>query len=443
MRPFRSFLLLLIFLIVFAGLSYVLPWDLKLPDAGTLFPEEFITSLFIRHQTHGYQPEAQPAETLLVAMPEKIIRTDSVPAPADNAVAAPVHLPLRSFTDSLNYSGRPVRIMYYGDSQIEGDRITSFLRSSLRKSWGGTGPGLFLPVMPVTYTRSVYVRASSNWKRYNYLSFKSKEITHNALGPFMSFCRYLPEGAKATSTVRSWIRVIPSVFADSTSSKYEYLRILYRNPQEEVKIEVRADRLPVQTDTLRVGSGLNEFVCPLYKVKNVLIDFSGKVSPDIYGVSIEGSSGIIVDNIPLRGSAGLEFTMVDKENLREAYRMLSPDLIVLHFGLNIVRNIRRDYTYYQKGLSRQLALLKEVAPGTSIIVVGLTDMAYGEEDKIVSYPNIQGIIDAQKTASQEWDVLFWDALRAMGGQSSIIKWFNMNPPLAKKDYVHFTDQGAD
>ena len=28
-------------------------------------------------------------------------------------------------------------------------------------------------------------------------------------------------------------------------------------------------------------------------------------------------------------------------------------------------------------------------------------------------------------------------------RSSIVKWFNMNPPLAKNDYVHLTDQGAD
>ena len=46
MRPFRSFLLLLLFLICFAGLSYLLPGDLKLPDAGTLLPRELIRSLF-------------------------------------------------------------------------------------------------------------------------------------------------------------------------------------------------------------------------------------------------------------------------------------------------------------------------------------------------------------------------------------------------------------
>ena len=54
--------------------------------------------------------------------------------------------PFQTFLDSLRYSKGQVRIIYYGDSQIEGDRITSYLRHTLRKGHGGTGPGLFLPL---------------------------------------------------------------------------------------------------------------------------------------------------------------------------------------------------------------------------------------------------------------------------------------------------------
>ncbi len=151
----------------------------------------------------------------------------------------------------------------------------------------------------------------------------------------------------------------------------------------------------------------------------------------------------MVDNIPQRGSAGLEFTMVDKENLRDSYALLKPDLVVLHYGLNLATNIRNDYSYYEKGLSRQLKLLKEICPGTGLMVVGLTDMAYQDGDIIKSYPNIPKIINAQRNASAESGAVFWDACSAMGGKSTIIKWFGMNPPLAKKDYVHLTDQGAD
>ena len=76
---------------------------------------------------------------------------------------------------------RQIRIMYYGDSQIEGDRLTSSYDILSRNNRGGTGPGLFLPLMPVMYTKSIWIRSSSNWKRYNYLSYRNGEISHTAL----------------------------------------------------------------------------------------------------------------------------------------------------------------------------------------------------------------------------------------------------------------------
>ena len=75
--------------------------------------------------------------------------------------------------------------------------------------------------------------------------------------------------------------------------------------------------------------------------------------------------------------------------------------------------------------------------------MGVTDMAVNEGDSIKSYSNIPAIIDAQKRATLKTDVTFWDSYRAMGGKSSIIKWAEKKPPLAQKDYVHFTYPGAD
>jgi D-alanyl-lipoteichoic acid acyltransferase DltB (MBOAT superfamily) len=444
MRPFRSFLLLLIILVCFTGLSYILPWDLNLPSAESLFPEK-LTKPFIKDDISGSSAEEiRPDDTLMAAISPAAFQADSIASDIiarDTLAAAPD--PIGIFLDSLELSEGQTRILYYGDSQIEYDRVSSFLRRILRREYGGTGPGLMLPVMPVTYTKSFYVRASPNWKRYNYLSFKKGEINHKELGPFMAFCRYLPDSQISSGKVKSWIRIIPSALADDTESEFEFLRIFYRNKLGDVRIEVKAGSNPVITDTLRISDRITEFVCPLFNSGNVLIDFSGKTSPDIYGISIESKTGLIVDNIPQRGSAGLEFTMVDKENLKDSYRLLKPDLVVMHYGLNLATNIRNDYSYYEKGLLRQLNLLKEISPGTGLLVVGLSDMAYQDGEIIKSYPNIPKIIDAQRNASAESGAVFWDSRKAMGGKNSIIRWFNMNPPLAKKDYVHFTDQGAD
>ncbi|MDA3820205.1 MAG: hypothetical protein PF590_07090, partial [Candidatus Delongbacteria bacterium] len=51
---------------------------------------------------------------------------------------------LYDFFKNLETSVRnshPIRIMHYGDSQIETDRISGFLRQRLQQSFGGNGPG--------------------------------------------------------------------------------------------------------------------------------------------------------------------------------------------------------------------------------------------------------------------------------------------------------------
>ena len=57
--------------------------------------------------------------------------------------------------------------------------------------------------------------------------------------------------------------------------------------------------------------------------------------------------------------------MTGKDNLKEAYNLLKPDLVVIHYGLNLATNIRNDYSYYEKGLARQIDLLREISPETT------------------------------------------------------------------------------
>jgi alginate O-acetyltransferase complex protein AlgI len=446
MRPFRSFLLLLIFLSCFTGLYYFIPGNIPLPR-----PEDFLPAF------NNYFPAKGDTVTIITAETDVL---PSVKSTGDSLYATKndtgtVRVPdttriypsfpqlLSAHFDSLRDAGDQIRIMYYGDSQIEGDRITSFLRLTLREKYGGTGPGIFLPLMPVMYTKSVSVRSSSNWIRYNYLSYKNGETPGSSMGPMMAFCRYLPTGATSPRNEEAWVRIVPSLYADSLVSVYKKLKILYRNSEGWVKVRVTSNGYDILSDTLEKGDHTQQLTCKLENTKDIRITFSGKTSPDIYGISIESDSGVIVDNIPQRGSAGLEFTMVDKGNLQENYRFLQPDLFVLHYGLNIVRNVRKDYNYYEEGLLRQIELLKEISPGTPVLIMSLTDMAYSETDSIMSFSNIPEIIKAQHRAAERGGAGFWDSRQAMGGDHSIVLWSRKKSPLAQKDLVHFTYPGAD
>jgi len=441
MRPLRSFFILLIFLACFTGLHYLLPEDQMFPPLNVFIPD-VLQGFFRRSENPASSGQNVTFDTISVKpvqYADTVIPVDS----SQNIAESVVVNPLQRFLDSLDYSMGQVRIIYYGDSQIEGDRFTSHIRHILQKRYSGHGPGLFLPIMPVMYTKSIVIKSSSNWRKYNYLSYKNKEISHNKLGPFMAICRYLPEGEITPDPVSAFINIKPSSFADSASSNYDILRLFYIISDGSVVFSVKADGKYICREALLRTGELSEISCKLNSARDVTLEFTGKVSPDIYGISIESERGVIVDNIPQRGSAGLEFTMVDSSNLAESFRKLSPDLFVLQYGLNIVRNVRDEYNYYQHGLERQISLLNKIAPSVPVLVVSVTDMASTDEGKVMSFRNIPAIIEAQKKASEETGAAFWDSYSAMGGDSSIIRWSEKKPPLAQKDLVHFTYIGAD
>jgi alginate O-acetyltransferase complex protein AlgI len=333
--------------------------------------------------------------------------------------------------------------MVFGDSQLEGDRFTMSVRSGLRKLYGGTGPGLLQPLMPVMFSRAYEVRSSSNWRRYNYLSYRDGTLPHRQIGPFMSVCRFLPPDSVTGAPVTATVRITPSPFADRATSTYDNLRIFYGNLTGTCTVAISTASGEIARDTLIRGTGPNEFSSQTYGVSDLRITFRGEASPDIFAFSIEGDTGVVVDNIPHRGSAGLEFTMADRTSQREILSLLNPKIIVLQYGLNVVKNVRNDYTYYQRGIERQITLLREISPGTGILLMSLTDMAGSDSGRVASYTNIPKIRDAQKRAAESAGVAFWDTFDAMGGENSIVEWVDLNPPLAQKDYTHLTYAGSD
>ena len=339
---------------------------------------------------------------------------------------------------SLPDSGS-VRILYYGDSQLEGDRITDYLRKELRRKYGGTGPGLLSPTLLTAYTRTAWVRSSPNWERYNVLSYRDNEIDHRRLGPRMEVSRYTLSGS---DTTEAWIKVSPSASADSSAAAYNMLRLLYGNLSDSVRVSLFEDRKHKLDAWMVPAARITELKLPLSQPSSIEIRFAGTASPDIYGLSIESSHGLQVDNISLRGSAGYEFTAIDAENLRESYKLLDPDLIILHFGLNVVLNIREDYSYYRNRIYKQLMHIRELAPGADLLLVGVSDMAQMDSSGIRSYPNLHAITGAQKEAADSAGVYFWDARVAMGGEDAALKWHDNDPPLMANDYTHLSYEGG-
>ena len=133
---------------------------------------------------------------------------------------------------------------------------------------------------------------------------------------------------------------------------------------------------------------------------------------------------------------------MNKGLLKQQLKDLNVKFIILQFGVNIVPYLTSNFTFYEDQLYAQLERLKSVAPEVSILVVGVSDMSRKEGEDYVSYPNIEQIRDAQRRAAFKAGCAFWDLYEAMGGKNSMPSWVFADPPLANKDFTHFTPKGA-
>ncbi len=347
-----------------------------------------------------------------------------------------------------NASNKKVRILHYGDSQIESDRITSYLRNQLQKKFGGSGVGLF-PVIQVSQKWTLNNEISEDWKRYTGFGKKDPVIKHRKYGALMSFCRFTPIPNDSIldeqEEFEGWIKIKKAKLSYRKIQKYAQVNIYLRNWNYKVAYDIIADGQIIKSGSIKPKTSFQKIQASFVSTPNELeIKFKGNESPDIFGISLEGNAGIIMDNIPLRGSSGTLFTRQDADLLKVMYKSLSPNMIILEFGGNTVPYIKykKQIKDYGNWFKQQIRYLKKINPNTTILVIGPGDMSVKDKTEFVTQPHLEAIRDAVKEATLSSDCLFWDMYEGMGGRNSMPLWVNAEPALGASDYIHFTPKGA-
>ncbi|MCA1756895.1 MAG: hypothetical protein LC649_05505 [Bacteroidales bacterium] len=464
MKPYRTLLLLSLVLILLFGPSFFIKEPVRVSkNLSFSFPPvpEQISS-FLSPDNHSgsvkataYSEQVKPAvngrEPVMDTVPGFIAAVaDSCTSEETAGLITPGNIIesfssdtlWQNFLESLSHPEQQVRILYYGDSQIEEDRLTDSLRSGLRQIAGGSGPGLLSITPVIDFTRTSWVKSGRDWQRYNYLSYRRGEIQSPALGPMFSYSRFTSPGPPPNEISSATVTITPTLFSNPASAWYSRLRIFYGNLNDTLRITLKRGRTIISEDTLVPGEGINQYSRIVESGEGITITMRGRSSPDIYAVSLESDTGVIVDNISGRGSAGLEFALAEQETLATLMEMLAPDLIVLHFGLNLVRNNSANYNYYEDALVKQIEVMRKIVPGVPVLIMGVTDMARSDSAGIGSFPTVSLITEAQRNAARRGNAFFWDSRRAMGGEDAVVRWREEDPPLAAADYAHLTYQGA-
>jgi lysophospholipase L1-like esterase len=332
---------------------------------------------------------------------------------------------LDPFFDALHAGHGEVRIAHYGDSQIEGDRITEHLRNGLRRYMGGGAPG-FVPMDDLATNSSYTRKTDGNWKKHSV--FQPKDSTRFFGVSGVSY-RFEPSHAA-------------SVSLDFVRPFYDRVQLLRGPTAQACTLVVASDDTTIAVRILKPTTGFVVDPLPVPpSLKKLKLTFSGAASPELYGLTFDACSGVRVDNFGLRGHSGMGFFKMPTDYLGEQLRKLGYRLIILQFGGNVVPYDVKDFRWYENEFYRLIMRFKRAAPEAAILVVGVSDAARKTDELWRSYPSVPQIRQAQKTAAERAGVAFWDLYEVMGGENSIVAWVNHRPPLAANDHAHFSPYG--
>lgn len=344
-------------------------------------------------------------------------------------------------------SSKNCRIIHYGDSQLEGDRITGYLRNRLQKMYGGSGPG-FIPIKQAYHQISAVVDHSDTWERHAIFNPTQEKFKHRKYGAFLSSSRFTPVITDSLLIDSLVIRTVSISIKKSTIAyrkfrAFKNIGLHYGNCSYPIEVSVYEKDILIQQDSLIPDGRYHHYRIPLAKTPSDLkIEFKGKVSADFYGLTLDGNSGIQIDNVAMRGASGTIFTKNNATDYGRMIKELKPKIMILQFGGNTVPYIKDSIgvTNYTKRLHSQIKWLRKRHAGMSLLFIGPTDLATSVNGKMITYKRLPYLNKQLKELCINNNIAYWDMFRAMGGKNSISHWVKQN--LVGGDYIHFTPKGT-
>lgn len=347
--------------------------------------------------------------------------------------------PLDHFCNAIGDTiiDKKIRIAHYGDSQIEGDRISYPLRKKMQKRFGGSGVG-FVPFISEGWNRHLAKYGSRNWARYTVFHKRYYKKTYGYGGTVFKYLRVVVDSLKNDTTIELTPEIMDSVryfyfnsgelsFRFRKAPTYKEALLIYGENKNKCGLEVynNSTYKKIFSDTLPPSDGFHMKKIPeLSGLKKFKIKFTSNTSPEFYGLLLDGKTGIQVDNLAIRGHSGDRLMLIDSAFFAYQLKQLNVKLFVFQYGMNTVPHHRSEaackrlHNWYFK-LFRRFANL---APKASILVVGPGDMAAHTDDGYVTYRYMPRINEAIKNAALKAGAAYLDVYNFMGGKNSVFNW---------------------
>jgi len=444
MKPYKILIVILLSFSILGLLGYVFPKDgIKIGSVVFAFPSP--SSIFTADKNENIDIEknleALKAQTDISKM-QSI--ADSLLFFKDfiTTNTARFYLPDDDYTfldkffsklEKAKTASKTIHILHYGDSQIEMDRISSIFRQQLQEAFSGEGAGI-VPAIQTIPSYSVKQSYSGTLSRYVvYGDTSQPRASHRRYGLLANVAQL--NGYAAVTVGGSNYKQ-----AQEGTKSFSRLVLLLGNNAADFSATCQNQTYSIKESKKDVSTMTWNFVPP---ASHVSIDLKGKA--EIYGISMEGKSGVAVDNVPLRGSSGTIFTRIDSLTLSQCYEQMNVGMIILQFGGNMMPQInsQKAIDNYMEAIAKQIQYLKRLCPDAVLMFIGPSDMSKRINGTMQTYPHLPALNNSLRETVTKNRGVYWDMFNVMGGENSMQAWVKHAPPWAGSDYIHFTEMGAN
>lgn len=469
--PFKIVLTIVATLLVMFGMTYLS--TSKALDDGKTQEGFFIGDIHIKYPTHDsfvYDQRVDHSKTKsldsIVNTIEEVIKnldkveedatiTSKIPdfTKIDTSKVERITYPdnrlafITQIRESLESNS--CRIIHYGDSQLEGDRISGYLRNRLQGLYGGAGPG-FVPIVQVYDQISANVTHSDNWTRHAYFDRTQEKFSHKKYGAYSSLSRFTEAYETIDSLLLDSLKIKTATITIGVPTKsYALLRTFnriglhYGNALAATSVKVYNDGVLIKSEKLIADGTYHNLAIELATTpSNLKIELESKISPDFYGLTLDRNSGVSLDNVAMRGASGTIFAGTNANNFQKMYQELQPKLLIFQYGGNSVPYLKDSLAVieYAGYLKNHINWVKRKSNNSNVIFIGPSDMTTNANGQMITYPLLPYLNKTLKQMCTENDVAFWSMYDAMGGENSMKHWVDQG--LAATDYTHFSPSGT-
>lgn len=322
-----------------------------------------------------------------------------------------------------DHDRNPFSIVHIGDSHLQADISTGYVRSQMQFDYGDAGRGLIVPLRlnrtnePVDY----YFKSQTPWSPLKFMS------AHWSRAMGFTGASLTTSSPTAEITVGSRVTDTYSTFSDLS---------LFHDGDVEIESVTLDDGTRIDNPTVDHGRGSTRILLPR-ATGSATVRFRPLSGFSLFGAYLSGSRPGVFYNVI--GNNGATFNSYNRvPSFGRGVASMDPDLIIVSLGTNeAFGNV--DEARMIDQIDRLVADLRRSNPGAQLLLVTPMECQRRSGKGYVVNSNVKTIRNIIVQYGKDHHIPVYDWYVMAGGDSASNKWIGEG--LYGKDRIHHTVKG--